>query len=253
MLSIVIIEDELDAGEKLAAMFKELAPECKVVAILRSVQQSIEYFSNPFEVDLIFSDVQLTDGLSFEIFNNSSVNVPVIFVTGYDKFFVQAFEHNGIDYILKPVSEEELLKALTKFKMLKAHFTEHQKPLQSLFTAMAGKRRTRLLVKRGLEHVLVKLEDVVIFYTENKVVYLIDRFERKFITDKTLNELEVELDNSLFFRANRQYIINLNYVKGYKPYDKVKLRVDLNVPELNHEIIVSQVTAPEFRKWIMDA
>ncbi len=253
MLKVVIIEDEIEATEKLETMLKETAPECTVVAVLNSVQQSINYFSIPVSVDLILSDVQLGDGLSFEFFNEVQINIPVIFVTGYDKFFVQAFDHNGIDYLLKPVSSEELIKALAKFKKFKAHFSGYQQPLQSLFTAISGKRKTRLLVKKGLEHVLIKLEDVVIFYTENKIVYLIDRFEKKYITDKTLNELEIELDNTLFFRANRQYTVNLDYVKGYKPYDKVKLRVDITLPELNHEIIVSQVTAPEFRKWIMEA
>lgn len=253
MLNVVIIEDEVQASERLTAILKEVMPECTVIAVLSSVQQSVDYFANPVKVDLILSDVQLGDGLSFEFFNEAQVNIPVIFVTAYDKFFVQAFDHNGIDYLLKPVVPEELLKALTKFKKLKAHFSGYQQPLQSLFTAVSGKRKTRLLVKKGLEHVLIKLEDIVIFYTENKIVYLVDRFEKKYITDKTLNELDIELDNNLFFRANRQYIINVNYIKGYKPYDKVKLRVDLALSELNHEIIVSQVTAPEFRKWIMEA
>ncbi|MEO7801710.1 MAG: LytTR family DNA-binding domain-containing protein [Ginsengibacter sp.] len=253
MLNIVVIEDEAAASERLVAILKEVEPECNVVAVLNSVQQSVNYFLSAVSVDLILSDVQLGDGLSFEFFNEAQVNVPVIFVTGYDKFFIQAFDYNGIDYLLKPVAPDELSKAIFKFKKLKTHFTGYKQPLQSLFTAASGRRRTRLLVKKGLEHVLVKLEDVVIFYTENKVVYLVDRFDKKYIADKTLNELELELDNNLFFRANRQYIINLNFVKGYKPYDKVKLRIDIALADLNHEIIVSQVTAPEFRRWIMEA
>ncbi len=252
MLRVVIIEDEHEAAEKLAALLKEVAPECNIVAVLQSVQQSIEFFARPVAVDLILCDVQLGDGLSFDFFSEAQVSIPVIFVTGYDKFFVQAFEHNGIDYILKPATTEELHKALAKFKNLKKHFTSEQQTLQTMYTEIIGKRK-RLLVKKGLEHVLIKLEDVVMFYTENKVVYLVDRHEKKFITDKVLNELETELDSTVFFRANRQYIINLDFVKGYKPYDRVKLKVDFNLPDLNHEIIISQVTAPDFRKWISEA
>jgi DNA-binding LytR/AlgR family response regulator len=104
-----------------------------------------------------------------------------------------------------------------------------------------------------MDHILLKLEDIILFYTENKVVFVIDRFSKKYILDKTLCELEEELDSQLFFRANRQYIINLNYVKGFKPFEKVKLLIDLNVPEISHSIIISQETAQTFRKWIRDA
>jgi DNA-binding LytR/AlgR family response regulator len=114
------------------------------------------------------------------------------------------------------------------------------------------KKRTRILVKKGVEYILLKLEDVVFFYTEEKLVFAIDKMKQKYVVDKNLSMLEAGLDNTVFFRANRKYIVNINFVKGYKPYQKVKLIVDMTLPDLNHSIIVSQETAPYFRKWIAE-
>lgn len=123
-----------------------------------------------------------------------------------------------------------------------------RQPLYSI-----GKRKTRLLVQKGLENILLRLEDIVLFYTENKIVYVVDRGEKKYLTDNNLLELEKELDPLIFFRANRQYIININFIKSFRAYEKVKIKIDLNLSELSHCIIVSQETAPHFRKWIHEA
>jgi DNA-binding LytR/AlgR family response regulator len=114
------------------------------------------------------------------------------------------------------------------------------------------RRKTRLLVQKGIENILLKIGDIVLFYTENKVIYVIDRFEKKYFVYSTLSELENELDPSLFFRANRQYIINIDFIKSFRSYEKVKIKVDM-YPESKHLIIVSQETAPFFRKWMHDA
>lgn len=123
--------------------------------------------------------------------------------------------------------------------------------LQPLYSIK--KRKTRLLVQKGLENILLRLEDIVLFYTDNKVVYVADRFEKKYLINSSLLELEQELDPFIFFRANRQYIININFIKSFRAYEKVKIKVDLNLSELNHCIIVSQETATHFRKWIYEA
>ena len=115
------------------------------------------------------------------------------------------------------------------------------------------KRKTRWLVQKGLENIVLKLEDIVLFYTENKIVYVIDRSGKKYLTDNNLLELENELDELTFFRANRQHIININFIKSFRSYEKVKIRIDMAIAELNHCIIVSQETAPYFRKWINEA
>ena len=254
MLNAIIIEDEKPAMEVLVKMLEESSANVNVMARLNTVKESIEYITSHPEADLIFSDVQLSDGLSFEIFRQTGVQTPVIFTTGYDKFMLMAFENNGIDYLLKPIHKGDLDKALLKYRKLQTHFSHagSASPVDNLFKFINNRKRTRLLVKRGIENIALKLNDIILFYTENKVVYVLDRFLKKYITDKTLTELEEELDDQTFFRANRQYIINVNFIRGFKPYDKVKLSVDLNVPEINHSITISQETAPAFRKWMCE-
>ena len=255
MINVIIIEDETPAMEVMSKILTELSEEVNIQAKLQTVEESISYFKNiPHQADLIFSDVQLSDGLSFEIFKQTNLKTPVIFTTCYDQFMLLAFENNGIDYILKPIEKADLQKAIWKYKNLQNHFTHqlHQQSLASLMNFVSNRQKSRLLVKKGLEHILLRIEDVILFYTENKVVFVIDRFSKKYILDKTLTELETELDDKSFFRANRQYIVNLNYVKGFKPFEKVKLLIDLNVPEICHSIVVSQETAQSFRKWMRE-
>ena len=124
--------------------------------------------------------------------------------------------------------------------------------MTTLMNEKDTKKRTRILVKKGVEYISLKLDEVALFYTEEKLVFAIDKSRQKYVVDKNLSALEAELDGALFFRANRKYIINIDYVKGYKPYQKVKLIVDMTLPELNHAVIVSQETAPYFRKWIAE-
>jgi len=246
MINAVIIEDERIIAAELQNLLFKVSPEVKVIATLAGIKESLDYFTVNASPDIIFSDVQLPDGLSFEIFNRANINSPVVFITAYDEFIVNAFEHNGIDYLLKPVDEKDLAKALMRYKTLEKHFLQHH----SFIKAFIRKTKTRLIVKRGLENIAVKTEDIVIAYTENKLVYIIDKDGRKYISDKKLAELEEELDTNSFFRANRQYIINIRFVKSYKSYEKVKLLVDLTMMNLGHQIIISQETAPDFRKWI---
>ena len=252
MLNTVIIEDEKPALESLVATLSTIADDIAVTARLASVGESIDFFSQKTDVDLIFSDVQLGDGLSFEIFNRTHIRTPVIFITCYDEFMMNAFEYNGIDYLLKPVDKDDLRKALIKYRMLEKHFTDHHS-LNQLMQYVGDHKKKRLLVKKGMENISLRLDDVVLFYTENKIVYVIDRWGKKFLADKNLGELEEELDQLTFFRANRQYIININFIRGFKAYEKVKLLVDLTLTDLNHCIIVSQEMAPQFREWMHKA
>jgi len=252
MLNTIIIEDELAAQENLVEALSSIADDIHIVARLNSVTEGIEYLSRQHDAHLIFSDVQLGDGLSFEIFNHSGIRTPVIFITGYDEFMLNAFEYNGIDYLLKPVDKESLRKALTKYRMLEKHFTD-QHAINGLMKYLGNHKKKRLLVKKGLENISLRLDDIALFYTENKIVYVIDRWGKKYMADKNLSELEIELDTDTFFRANRQYIININFVRGFKSYEKVKLLVDLTLADLNHFIIISQEMAPQFREWMHNA
>jgi DNA-binding LytR/AlgR family response regulator len=222
--------------------------ETELFGVFSTVQESVEYLSTHEAPDLIFSDIQLADGVSFDIFNQVQINCPVIFVTAYDEFMVNAFEHNGIDYLLKPVDEKDLRKALDKYKNLETHFGYH-----TFVQTFRKKPRSRLIVRKGIENIALKTENIALAYTEEKLVFVIDKEGKKFRVDKNLGELELELDPAVFFRANRQYIIHIGFIKSYKALDKVKLQIDLMMPELNHHIIISQETASGFRKWISES
>ncbi|WP_121356269.1 LytR/AlgR family response regulator transcription factor [Flavisolibacter nicotianae] len=255
MIKAVIIEDEKRAASYLSAMLREVDPEILILKVLDSVESGVSYLSANGKVDVIFSDVQLGDGLSFSIFEKVNNTAPVVFITGYDRFMLDAFENNGIDYLLKPVDKEDLAKALKKYKGLERHFT-HEKPeeaMSQLLQYINGGRKKRILVRKGIENITMPLSDIVLFYTENKIVHALDRTGRKFMVDKNLCDLETELDENTFFRANRQYILNINYIKSFKPYERVKLWVDLVLPDIDHSIIISQETAPMFRRWLLEA
>lgn len=252
MLKAIIIEDERLARENLIKCFSECETPVKVIKQLANIKESIEYLSAPPDADIIFCDVQLSDGLSFQIFTQVTVSMPVIFVTAFDNYILNAFECNGIDYLLKPTDSADVEKALKKYLMLEKHFKSNA-AIESLISMMNSKKRNRLVVKKGVENISLLLSDIVLFYTEHKIVYVIDKNGKKYLLDKNLGELENELDELSFFRANRQYIININYVKGFRTYEKVKLSVDMTVPDLDHCIIISQETAPAFRRWMYEA
>jgi len=252
MKNAIVIEDEKAVAQNLISTLKEVAPDIHIRATLASVRESIDYLSQDSKADIIFCDVQLTDGLSFSIFNEVKIDVPIIFITGYDKFMMTAFEYNSIDYLLKPVCREDLKKALEKYKRLEQHFTQTS-VLSNFLQTFNQQKKKRLLVKKGLENISLLLDDVVLFFTENKIVYVIDKTGRKYLVDKNLSDLEADLDNKTFFRVNRQYIINLHFIRSFKAYERVKLQIELTVTDLNYFIVVSQETAPLFRKWISES
>lgn len=255
-MNVVIIEDEKPARDLLCDLLQQASQAIHIQAKLQSVKESREYFRKvSLMPDIIFSDVQLCDGLSFEIFRETAAGIPVIFTTCYDQFMLQAFENNGIDYLLKPVEKKDVEKALAKYDTLRTFFNRHQPadPFTNLINMVQAKNRSRIIVKKGAENVVLKLEDVVLFYTENKISFTVDKHSHKYLLDRTLTDIEAGLDKNMFFRANRRYIINLNYVRSFKPYEKVKLLIELNMTDRSHPVVISQETAPSFRRWMREA
>jgi DNA-binding LytR/AlgR family response regulator len=239
MLNLLIIEEKKPALSNLVSDIQAVAGDVRVVAALSTVQESIAYLNSHAAVNLIVSEVQLGDGLSFEIFRQCENKTPVIFITRHDKFGLDTVETNCIDYLVKPVCPDKLRKAFIKYRMLEEHFT-----------MLPRQQRKWLLVKKGLENIPLRLEDIVLFYTENKIAYVIDKQCRQYLVDDNLSELSQWLDTSMFFRVNRQYIININFIKNFKPFERVKLVIELCIPSLEHLIVVSQESAPQFRNWI---
>jgi DNA-binding LytR/AlgR family response regulator len=237
----------------LVTMLHSLPEEVHVKKVVRNVRDAIQYFNTDKEFDLVFSDIQLTDGLSFSIFEETQVNSPIIFTSVYDKYMVNAFEYSGIDYLVKPFSTESLRQSIHKYKHLQRHFTRNNEFLKSFINTYVSQKKTRIMVKKGTSNISLLLSDIVLFYTEHLVVYVYDSKGNKYLVDKSLNALESELDSKLFFRANRQYILNLDYIQGYKIYERVKLLVSLNVRTPDKIILVGQEKAKAFRQWLSEA
>ena len=248
MIKTILIEDERVIAEEFRKILQQSPFDTELLGTFSSVKDSVDYLSANSEPDLIFSDVQLPDGLSFDIFNKVNVRTPVIFITGHNEYILNAFEHNAIDYLLKPIDTNDLKKAMEKYMALEKHFTSYH----SFVNTFRQKAKTRLIVKRGIENIALRTEDIVLIYTEDKLVFALDKDGKKYILDRKLLELEQELDKEVFFRANRQYIVNISYIRSYKAYEKVKLEVNLLPANLNHHIVISQETAPFFRRWIND-
>ncbi len=249
MLKVIIIEDERTAVDNLIYHLSLTNEIVTVIATLDSVEDSINWLNSNNHPDLIFMDVQLKDGLSFYIFDKVKVNAPVIFITAFDNYLIQAFKHNSIDYLLKPIDQQGLQHAIDKYKDLQKHFFNNYNQLLQHFSSQEKNTKQRIVVKKGIEFHTVPLDQAAYFFTEHKLSFLVTNENKKYIVEKTLKELEDELNPKKFYRANRKFIINIDFVKHYKPMDKIKLSVELTVP-INEEIIISQESAADFRKWI---
>lgn len=249
MIYVLIIEDETTSLENLLYHLKLTKEPINIVGKLESLEEMIAWFSVNKEPDLIFMDIELKDGISFSIFEKVKITAPIIFTTAFDTYMVQAFEQSGIDYLLKPIGEKELLAAITKYKNLKNHFLNNYDKLLTYLNRKQEKKRSRIIVKRGVEFQSVQLDSVAYFFTKNKITFLVTNEGTKYLLDKTLKELEDELDPATFYRANRKFIININYIKSYKVFDKVKLLVEMVIP-VAEDIVISQETASDFKAWI---
>lgn len=249
MINTLIIEDEKTAADNLMRLLKLTKEPVTISAVLDSVEESVNWFNLHQQPDLVFMDIHLKDGNSFSIFEQVSVTAPIVFITAYDNYLVKAFEQNSIEFLLKPIDEVAVLHTINKYKKLKQHFINRYDEVSAKFNSKA--KRNRLIVKKGIEYQSVLLEDVAYFFTEHKVTFLVTKQEKKFMLDQNLKELEEELDVTMFYRANRKYIININCIKSYKTFEKVKLIVELTTP-VNEDIIVSQENASEFKKWMSE-
>jgi DNA-binding LytR/AlgR family response regulator len=250
-MKLLIIEDEKPACENLVDALQEIDETIHVLGICGSVNESIKWLGDNPQPDLILMDIQLSDGNSFNIFKSVTITCPVIFTTAYDKYLAQAFDYNSIDYLLKPIDQVKLKNAIRKYKSLQNYFVNNHSAIYDYLNNQE-KKKSRILVKRGMEFQTVRVEDVVYFFTEHKLVFLVDKDNRKYLAEKSnLSELEEELDKNQFYRANRKYIINANYVKRFKPLERSKISVELQL-SLNEEIIISQENSSAFKKWISE-
>ena len=249
-MRILIVEDEITSARNLSGLLKDLDPDYQLLAILESVEETINWLDNNSAPDLAFFDIRLADGSSLEILNQRNLSFPVIFCTAYDQYILEALEHNAIDYLLKPYSEQRLHKSLEKISLLEKHF--QQKSLQKVLKTIEtpGKQyREFLLVKSGLEHLSIPVNEIAYCFTEYKLVFIKHRNDKNYLIDQTLSQICDQLDPGEFFRANRQFIIHRTSVLKYKIGYKSKIYLTLKPPP-GQIVVVSQEKSRSFKNWI---
>ncbi|NND12053.1 MAG: response regulator transcription factor, partial [Flavobacteriaceae bacterium] len=248
---VIIIEDEKPSARRLNRMLEAL--NVNVSEMLHSVEESIDWFNNNEHPDLIFLDIQLSDGLSFEIFENVEIKSAIIFTTAYDEYALQAFKLNSIDYLLKPIDESELAKAVAKYE---EHKTEKQtvsldfEDIKKLLVNPIDREyKKRFTVKVGQHLKMIPIDEIECFYSENKGTYAHTIHGRNYLLDITLENLESELDPHVFFRINRKFYVNINAIKDMVSYTNSRLQIKLSHYN-EQEVIVARERVKDFKKWL---
>ena len=254
-MNAIIIEDETLLARELEATIAEVDPTIKVTTVLPSLKTARKWFMQNSEPDIIFMDVQLSDGISFLLFDEFKINCPIIFTTAYDQYAIRAFKVNGTDYLLKPIIKQELGKALEKCRALNENklgaAVDAKYLLQSLKQQQAGNSvyKEKFIVSIRNQWLPVNTKDIACFY-KDALHYLYTFGGDKYILSyESMEDIEALLDPSLWYRANRQAIININAVQSVRPQENSKLTVALKLPS-KLEVDISRDKAPEFRKWI---
>lgn len=251
-MQVLIIEDEPLAQVELERLLQKVDSEIEILEFLDSIEESVKWLNSNPSPDLIFLDIQLSDGLSFEIFQKTEVKTPVIFTTAYDEYAIQAFKVNSIDYLLKPVDLEELEKSIKKFSEIKEQFSQNtfsEEKITQLLNFKKTNYKTRFVSRIGdnLKH--IPIEEVAYFYAEDKTVFLVNTSGKEFIIDFTLETLEPLLEPSVFFRANRKFILKINSIKNVSRYFNGRLKITLE-PKSIDEVLVSREKASIFKNWL---
>ncbi len=253
-MKVLIIEDQRPAAKNLTKMLGALEGErIRVLDVLRSVKEAVVWFKNHAQPDLIFMDIELTDGSCFEIFQEVQVDAPVIFTTAFDDYMIEAFENNGLAYLLKPVDHKNLVKAIQKYNDLKSQFTRSVgQQMERLLQAVGMTKpiyRSRWLVKTGHSFISLQNEDIYLFFTEDGVSFAMTKAFKKYILDQSLNKIEQQLDPVLFFRINRQMIVPLQSIASFQPFFNHRIKIALK-QDIGKDAIVSRERVQAFKRWM---
>jgi two-component system, LytTR family, response regulator LytT len=252
-MKVLIIEDEELAVKKLHKTLTSIDSSIEVAGTADSIRSSVDWLNENPSPDLILMDIELADGQSFEIFNLTEVNVPVIFTTSYDEYAIKAFKVNSIDYLLKPVQKEELEAALNKFRKNHAN-AQKDISIDSLVRELQQKLqpkdyRNRFLVKHGQKLVSIPTEDIAYFYSDGRINFFKTKDNKKFVIDYTMDELEHSLDPKEYFRISRSFFVSINSIDKIDDYFGNRLILGLR-PEIDKEALVSREKVADFKKWM---
>ena len=248
-MKVLIIEDERPAAQKLVRMLKEINSEVEIIDVLRSVEQSVNWFHEKPKPELIFMDIQLEDGLCFDIFENCRIDIPVIFTTAYNEYALKAFKVNSVDYLLKPVDRNELKNAINKFAIIHQSRTNYSK-LESVIKELQPKQKERFLVKIGEHYKSIPASTIHCFYINERYTFLFTDTAKSYPLDYSLDKIEQLVDSKVFFRINRDFIVNFHAIRDMIIYSSSRLKIILSGWTEKEEIIVSRERVSSFKKWI---
>jgi len=251
-MKYLIIEDEAAAVRRLHKLIQHIHPQAEMIAELDSVAESIVWFEENDPPDLVFLDIHLADGDSFEIFKEHKLEVPVIFTTAYNDYALKAFQLNSVDYLLKPIKSGDLDTALQKYQK---YFSQQNAPLpnyQQLLAALSPTQKTyqkRLVVKQAGKLKTIEISEIAYFFIASKTTILRTQSGQDYVVDHRLDQLESILDPSFFFRINRQNIVHVNAIESMLPYTKARLKLNM-YPPFEEAMVVSSERAATFKQWI---
>lgn len=254
-MQVIIIEDEPAAARRLERLLSGLEPKAQLLTVLGSVEESVSWLKEHDNPELIFMDIQLEDGQSFEILNQVNVSSYIIFITAFDEYAIKAFRYNSIDYLLKPLKEADLKRALSKYQAVKKSEPglnfDYKELVKTIETNFSQKPK-RLLIHFGSQLRVIEIKDISYVYTKNKIVYAITQEGKKMPIDLSLDQFEELSDPDFFFRINRQFIVNISSIDQMHVYSKSRVKLILK-PMCEEETIVSTERSPHFKKWITGA
>jgi DNA-binding LytR/AlgR family response regulator len=248
-MKVLIIEDEQPASQKLIRLIGEIDPGIEIVSIIESVERATNWLLNNPHPDLIFMDIQLEDGICFEIFENCGIKTPVIFTTAYNDYSLKAFKINSVDYLLKPIVLEELKNAIEKFKTihyLKVDFTK----IESFINQLQPKNKERFLIKIGEHYRSIQVSSINCFFIKERCNFINVDKGKNYALDYSLDKIEEIIDSKMFFRVNRNFIINFIAIQDIIGYSSSRLKIILTNWEENDEILVSRERVAEFKEWM---
>jgi DNA-binding LytR/AlgR family response regulator len=253
-MKVLIIEDEAPAARRLQVLLAECDPSIQVIAVIDSIEDTVAWLNSYPHPELIFMDIMLADGQSFEIFEQVEVRAPIIFTTAYDEYAIRAFKVNSIDYLLKPIEPMLLAQALNKYRFISQSPGNIREVMESLLNHTKGADtrlafKSRFLIRSGAQFISVESSEVAWFSFEDKLTFLYTTKQKRYILDHTLDELEKLIDPYLFFRLNRQYITSFNAIRSVHNYFNGKLKVYLT-PEMENGIVVSKEKAHYLKLWL---
>ncbi|NRB53210.1 MAG: response regulator transcription factor [Saprospiraceae bacterium] len=254
-MKVLIVEDEYSVAKDLRDVLWEINPDIEVMAILESVKEVIEWISSTAQLpDLGFFDIQIADGNSFQVFEQTKVPFPIIFTTAFDEYALQAFKLNSIDYILKPIKKSDLEIALNKYKKYYTNFAQYEALLaviQELKNNQPKKYKKNFLVYFKDKILPLAVEDIAYFYLERQVVHCITHQSKKYFIDQSLELIQSQLNPDAFFRASRQFLVSRKAIKSASVYFSRKLKLELS-PSFDKEVIISKLNSSKFKKWLTE-